>query len=118
MENSTIITGQYVQIDQTPADIGERMMSRMIDLLIIMVYVFAIYVIFEAGAKLDDDVVFASLIFLTLPVVFYLLLCELYNRGQSLGIRVVMKNGTRPTICAYLLQALMLDYQYYALEEI
>ena len=113
MADSTIITGQYVQIDQTPAGIGERMLGRMIDIVLITLYFFAIYVIFIIGVTRDDEATMALFIILMLPVMFYSLLCELFNRGQSpgkklLGIRVVMKDGTRPTLSAYLLRWLML----------
>jgi uncharacterized RDD family membrane protein YckC len=117
MADTTIITGQYVQIDQTPVGIGERMLGRIIDILLMAVYFYAITVIFRYGANyfrlLGDDAAMAGFILFMLPVPFYSLLCELFNRGQSpgkklLGIRVVMKDGTRPTLSAYLLRWLML----------
>jgi uncharacterized RDD family membrane protein YckC len=116
MADSTIITGQYVQIDQTPAGIGERILGRMVDLLLMAIYIFAIFAVFMSRINImskNDDITIAIFFILLLPVVFYSLLCELFNRGQSvgkklLGIRVVMKDGTRPALSAYLLRWLML----------
>ena len=39
MSQSNIITGQYVQINQSPASIGERIFGRLIDLLVLFCYV-------------------------------------------------------------------------------
>ena len=117
MADSTIITGQYVQIDQTPADIGERILGRVIDLLLISIYAGAVFVIFITGSgtihSMSEDAAITVFVILMLPVLFYSLLCELFNRGQSpgkklLGIRVVMKDGAKPALSAYLLRWLML----------
>lgn len=117
MADSTIITSQYVQIDQTPASIGERILARTIDIILIIIYIFAALMVvgtFEAGTKLlGDDGINVSFILITLPVLFYSLLWEVFNQGQSpgkklLGIRVVMKDGTTPNLSAYLLRWLLL----------
>ena len=41
MAESTIITGQFVRISQTPASIGERFLALVIDYFLIVVYVYA-----------------------------------------------------------------------------
>ena len=38
MTESTIITGQFVRISQTPASIGERLMALIIDYFLIGLY--------------------------------------------------------------------------------
>lgn len=117
MADSTIITSQYVQIDQTPASVGERMLGRVIDLIIMIIYGSAVSIII---AILDNQSFFAQndyhityYIILLLPLFFYSLLWEIFNQGQSpgkkiLGIRVVMKDGATPTLSAYLLRWLLL----------
>ena len=120
MADSTIITSQYVQIDQTPASIGERILARAIDILLIAIYLIAAIVVVSAiekesqifGLLGEDGAIIFSLI-LMLPVFFYSLLWEVFNQGQSpgkklLGIRVVMKDGTTPNLSAYLLRWLLL----------
>ena len=38
MAQSSIITGQYVEITQTPASVGDRMLGALIDVAILMIY--------------------------------------------------------------------------------
>ena len=38
MAESTIITGQFVRISQTPASIGERLLALVIDYFLIVIY--------------------------------------------------------------------------------
>jgi uncharacterized RDD family membrane protein YckC len=125
MADSTIITGQYVQIDQTPANAGERMMARIIDYIIMIVYCYAIVLFFNLISIIvslyDSELIFVLYIIFLFPVLFYSLIWELFNRGQSpgkklFGIRVVMKDGTTPKLSAYLLRWLMLVVDIYLLQ--
>ncbi len=122
MADSTIITSQYVQIDQTPASIGDRVLARIIDMLIISIYYAAAFVVFGVymnliGANGEGVTIIVSIL-LFIPALFYSLLWETFNQGQSigkriLGIRVVMKDGSRPTFSAYLLRWLLLAVDFY-----
>jgi uncharacterized RDD family membrane protein YckC len=120
MADLPIVTGQYVRIDQTPASIGERILARCIDLLIIIIYFFAaIYAVKSLieGAVAEDVLIIMIYIFI-LPVFFYTLLWEVFNQGQTpgkklLGIRVVMKDGSVPTLSAYLLRWLLMFVDFY-----
>ncbi|MDR1330488.1 MAG: RDD family protein [Tannerella sp.] len=126
MADSTIITSQYVQIDQTPASIGERILARVIDFLLLIVYSYALVAVFSLAAKymdflLEDDVFAVCIVVVLLPVFFYTLLWEVFNRGQTpgkkaLGIRTVMKDGSVPTLSAYLLRWLMMMVDFYLLQ--
>lgn len=40
MAESTILTGQFVRISQTPASIGERIIALIIDYVLIGFYIF------------------------------------------------------------------------------
>jgi uncharacterized RDD family membrane protein YckC len=111
MANTTIITGQYVQINQTPASVGERIIARLIDMVIIILYLFATISFFN---KVPTLVLYqvSYLLFIILPAVCYSLLFEVFNHGQSIGkmimnIRVVMADGSSPTFGAYLLRWLL-----------
>jgi len=102
MANTTIITGQYVQINQTPASVGERIIARLIDMVIIILYLFATISFFN---KVPTLVLYqvSYLLFIILPAVCYSLLFEVFNHGQSIGkmimnIRVVMADGSSPTL--------------------
>ena len=109
MAESTIITGQFVRISQTPASIGERLIALVIDYILLGIYVFSTFDLFSR-IHLPSD--FAMLFFLAivyLPVLFYAFLCEMFNQGQSFGkrimnIRVVKADGSTPSIGSYLLR--------------
>lgn len=109
MAESTIITGQFVRISQTPASIGERFFALCIDYSLIAVYIYATAFLL---ASLDLPSGFSSFFFLCviyLPAIGYPFLCETFNHGQSIGkrrmgIRVVKIDGSTPTISSYLLR--------------
>ena len=50
MAESTIITGQFVRISQTPASIGERFLALVIDYFLIVLYVYATAALFNGVA--------------------------------------------------------------------
>ena len=112
MASSSILTGQYVHIDQTPASIGERMLAQLIDWIIQATYLLGLSWIVT---KLDllsfsstAEGVFMVAIIL-LPTLFYGFLCELFANGQTVGkhllkMRVVKTDGSQPGIGAYLLR--------------
>ncbi|MDR2139518.1 MAG: RDD family protein [Tannerella sp.] len=119
MADTAIITGQYIQIDQTPASAGERLLARVIDMLVMFVYEAAFFTIIILCNKLfpglyrHETALIVTVLLFLLPVLFYSLLWELFNRGQSpgkklLGLRVVMKDGSTPTLGASLLRWLFL----------
>ena len=111
-----IITSQYVQIDQTPAGVGERIFARMLDYLIMFLYsVGLIYLLDKTGLtsffNREYGPFFVFLI--ASPVLFYSLLWELMNNGRSpgkmaFGMRVVMRDGTTPTFSANLLRWMLM----------
>ena len=111
-----IITSQYVQIDQTPAGIGERIFARMLDYLVMFLYALGFYYLFErAGFNHIFSGEYGVLIFVTIamPVIFYSLIWETLNRGRSpgkmaFGMRVVMHDGTTPTLGAYLMRWMLM----------
>lgn len=114
MAESTIITGQYVRISQTPASLGERLFAWVIDYFIIIIYSVGLSILFEnlnIHAATSTSFLFLAIL-LYLPIFCYGLLCEIFNRGQSFGkrllnIRVVKADGSTPGIGAYLLRWLL-----------
>jgi uncharacterized RDD family membrane protein YckC len=108
MAEAKIITSQYILIDQTPAGVGERIFARMLDYLIMIVYLIGLFYLTDS-LNLNDFMIYA----LFLPAVFYSFLWETVNRGQSpgkmaFGMRVVMRDGTTPTMGAYFIRWLLL----------
>lgn len=114
MARSTIITGQFVRINQVPASAGERLLARIIDYIFLFFYMLACFFIIDMIKLYALGDIGLILIFCAfyLPAVFYSLLCEVFNHGQSLGkralnIRVVKADGTTPTLGSYLLRWLL-----------
>ena len=111
-----IITSQYVQIDQTPAGVGERIFARLLDYLIMVLYITGLTYFLDSSdlvylTMYDYGYLFVFLLFS--PVFFYSLLWELLNRGRSpgkmaFGMRVVMRDGSTPTLGAYLIRWMLL----------
>ncbi|NDW12282.1 RDD family protein [Bacteroides sp. 214] len=114
MADSTIITGQYVRINQVPASIGERIFARIVDYIILFLYVIATFFVLDKlyiGSYANTNVIL-TFILIYMPILFYSLLCEVFNNGQSIGkrlfnIRVVKVDGSIPTLSAYLLRWLL-----------
>ncbi|MBP5340701.1 MAG: RDD family protein [Prevotella sp.] len=104
-----ILTAQYVRIDQTVGSVGDRIFAQLIDWLVMLVY--SIMVGWTASQLKISSLWFALLVFV-FPLLFYSLLCELFNHGQSLGkmamkLQVVKADGSTPTLGAYLLRWLL-----------
>lgn len=112
MAVSTITTGQFVRIRQVPASIGERILARLIDYIILIIYVWSTAYTLTASGILDSSWDFSLIVLLIviyLPVLCYSLLWEMLNNGQSPGkflinIRVVKSDGTAPSFSNYLLR--------------
>jgi len=110
-----IVTSQYVQIDQTPAGVGERIFARIMDYLFMFLYAMGLAYLLDVtrftfvGREYSTFVLFV----LAVPVIFYSFIWELLNRGRSpgkmaFGMRVVMRDGTTPSLGAYFMRWIMM----------
>lgn len=115
MAETKIITSQYVRIDQIPAGVGERIFARILDHLVMILYLVGLFYLMDYLNLDSVNATFALVcpFVLFLPVVFYSFLWEILNRGRSpgkmvFGTRVVMRDGTTPTIGAYFMRWLLL----------
>lgn len=105
--NESIITGQYVRIEQTPASVGERLLALCIDYMLEALCIIGVLKLAELVNSSDAE--FISIIVCLVIVFFYSLLCEIFNNGQTVGkhvmhLRVVKVDGSEPTIGSYLLR--------------
>ena len=116
MAQSSIITGQYVELTQTPASVGDRLLAAIIDYAIIGTYYMAVSFGFSRlifQFRHMSDVVFITIFVLALsPIIFYYPICEIAARGQSLGkmamkTRVVTMDGNSPSVGSCLLRWLL-----------
>ncbi|MDR0961780.1 MAG: RDD family protein [Mediterranea sp.] len=113
MAESTILTGQFVRIYQTPASLGERIIAWIIDAIFISIYIYGTVALLNRVYLRFNTFIVILLLGLYLPVLMYPFLCELFNRGRSLGkwlmhIRVVKVDGSTPGLGDYLLRWLLL----------
>lgn len=114
MATADILTGQFVILDQTPASIGDRIIARIIDMMVRVAYVIVALVFFTwVPSGGDDDFWSLMLVLLVgLPLVLYTFLCELLFNGQTIGkmvmkIRTVSVDGSCPTMGSLFLRWLL-----------
>lgn len=112
MGNSDIITNQFVRISQTPASIGERLLARIIDYAIIVLYIIAMVFISDSMPSVNSSWIYVIGFLLTMPIWLYDFLWEAFNNGQSPGkyimkIRVINKDGSRPSLGSFLMRWLL-----------
>lgn len=113
MTHSDIITNQFVRINQIPASIGERVLAKVIDIVIIILYsVGFFYLTRNVYDFMGENVRFFYFLTVTLPIWAYDFLWETFNEGQSPGkyimkIRVVNKDGSRPTLGSFFMRWLL-----------
>lgn len=118
MAESTIITGQFVRIRQSPASVGERFVAWIVDFLVIIAYVYIVSKIIRSFLPPSDASLMLHIFLLVIPMLLYSFLCELLNHGQSPGkrllrIRVVKADGSTPTLGGYLLRWLLLPVDFF-----
>ena len=89
MTESTIITGQFVRISQTPASIGERLMALIIDYFLIGLYILSTATLLSKLSLPSGFSLFFFLCVVYLPILGYSFLCEMFNHGQSFGKKLI-----------------------------
>ena len=110
MSTIRIQTTQNVTLEYEIASAGERVLASLID--------YSLYVVwFIAWGMLNNAYHFApqgraGQVLMLLPTTFYMLACEVFFNGQSLGkkarhLRVVRLDGTRAGLGDYLLRWLL-----------
>lgn len=109
MAQSSIITGQYVRIQPTVASVGDRIFAQILDWLVLLAYIMLATWIGVEG-NINNDWYF--MVALGIVPLFYTLLCEIFNQGQSIGkmimkMQVVKLDGSRPTLSSYLMRWLL-----------
>jgi len=124
MSTIEIQTTQNVNIEYPVANIGDRVVSAIIDSLIMLGYFISIIFLYiwildlTEGSGLYFPVAYFIILFL--PVFFYHLLCETFLNGQSFGkkimkMRVVKLDGTQAGIGSYFLRWILtlIDYSFF-----
>ena len=116
MENIGIETTQNVDIQYNIASIGDRVLSQIIDMLVLFGYGFGMIfvILFLRDTYSCSSFYYPTAVFiiLYLPFFFYDFLCEIFLNGQSIGkkvlkIKVVKIEGSQPGIGSYFLRWLI-----------
>lgn len=108
MAESAIITGQYVRLQPTVASVGDRILAQILDWIVLLAYVMLAIIIAADIIKTE----WYYIITIGVIPLFYTLLMEIFNQGQSVGkmimnMQVVKLDGSRPTMSAYLMRWLL-----------
>jgi uncharacterized RDD family membrane protein YckC len=112
MQTVTVHTSQNIDIDYEVADLGDRVLARLIDgcLFVLLIILCGILVIIAGGYEsLSNVMVVIGIIVYASMYVFYDLICEIFMNGQSIGkrvrkIKVISLDGAQPTVGQYLLR--------------
>jgi len=124
MQNFNVDTEQNIELEYPIASIGERMLAYLIDILILILYgiLMFILVINTVGKDVDEDTLTVYIIIAYIPGLLYHFVMETLNKGQSVGkwlmrTQVVMVDGSRPPISAYLLRWIfrLVDMTFYGI---
>lgn len=115
MSKVKIETVQNIDVEFEVANIGERIIAFILDILVILLYVTIVLLIISNTIGFDkaDETLYLVLFFtFSLPVFAYHLLMEVLFNGQSVGkmalkIKVIRLDGESPTIGNYLLRWLL-----------
>lgn len=111
MDNFQIETAQNITITQNVANIGERILAYLVDLLLMFAYlILAFFVVGGMGVSAGEE--WVAMLLIGLPLFLYFLLWELLWNGRSPGkaaleLRVVKLDGTRPTLSNFLVRWLL-----------
>lgn len=111
MQTISVQTAQNIPIQYPLASIGDRILARLIDVLIIAAW--AVVWGFIIGLSGSELGIIILMLFIYIPAFFYPLLCEYFLNGQTIGkrsmrIKVVKIDGSRPTFGSYFLRWLLL----------
>lgn len=117
MSQIGIETAQHVKINYNTAGIFERILAYLVDFAVLGVYwaVLAMIGSYADGANPSQDsgdYMWVMYVIVLLPVMLYHLTMEILWNGYTvgkwlIGIRVVMLDGTRPSVSNYLIRWLI-----------
>ena len=116
MPTLSIATPFNIDLEFTTASFGKRVLAWLIDLVVLILYWLAFHYALEPQLPYDDTIHFVIMtLVLTLPILLYNFLMEVFFHGQSIGkmvlnIRVVNIMGNEASISQYLIRLLLRAY--------
>jgi uncharacterized RDD family membrane protein YckC len=111
MNTIKIITPQNIDLEYELGSLGDRILGRIIDGLVLVAYglIFAAIIGFSNIGDFISSNGWLVVLIVILPIFFYDLISEILLNGQSFGkkvmsIRVISLNGEQPTLSQYLIR--------------
>lgn len=109
MDTIKIQTLQNVEIEYTLANIGERILAWIVDILLILAIVIAFFLLINFEFMPSSELL---IFFFFIPIVMYDFLFEQFNDGQTPGkkllkIKVIALDGTQGSLGKYFLRWLL-----------
>jgi uncharacterized RDD family membrane protein YckC len=103
-----ITTSQNVVINYQIANLGDRMLASLLDIIVIFGYSILIWLVAFGAMRVSSHFLWVYIV-LFIPIVFYSLLFEIAMQGQTPGkrwrqIKVVKMDGGQAGIGAYLIR--------------
>ena len=118
MNTIKITTTQNIELEYDLASLGERILGRLLDGLILGAYAVIVVLFFVWGNVIGNEMWLIVLV-VGAPIVFYDLACEVFMNGQSIGkrvmnIKVISLDGGQPTLGQYLIRWVfrMIDFTF------
>ena len=112
-----IATPFNIDIEFELAEFHKRLLAYLIDLLLIVIYLFSMLYLLYGGLRLSEGSDGFVMIMILLPSLFYTLMSELLMGGQTVGkkilnIKVVSLDGGEPTLGQFLLRWFLRFYEW------
>ena len=109
MSNLYINTTQNIRLFFTPANVGERILAHLVDLLIRIAYLILAFFLFKDSLNIYVGYGTSLIILILIPFVFYSLVCETFLEGHTLGkmllkIKVVKVDGYQANFLDYFIR--------------
>lgn len=126
MSTIRIATNFNIDLEFEAAPFHRRLFAWLLDILVIVFYIFIVFRFIESLVRSgvfsngSDEGIWATVMFLFLPVLTYHLICEVLMNGQSvgkrlMGLRVVTENGGRPAISQFIIRWIIRTSDYMVL---
>ena len=110
MPSIQIPTAFNIDLDFEVAEFHKRLLAYIIDYVLLIIYLFSMKYLLYDGLNMNfEDNIGLDILLVSLPMLLYSLLTELWMNGQTvgkkiMGIRVMSLDGDEPTFGQYLLR--------------
>ncbi len=105
-----INTAFNIDLEFDIAEFHKRLLAYIIDYLLMIVYLWAMKTLLYNAFNVESESTMGlDILIISLPMLFYSFLCELWMNGQTIGkrimsIRVISLEGGEPTLGQYMLR--------------